>query len=35
MTSMNESIMKTDKRGCLRYTPKQKRFIFEAYQASG
>ena len=32
---MNESIMKTDRRGRLRYTPEQKNTIVEAYQASG
>ena len=35
MTSMNESIMKTDKRGRLRYTQEQKKTMVEAYQASG
>jgi hypothetical protein len=32
---MNESIMKTDRRGRLRYTPEQKKTMTEAYQASG
>jgi transposase-like protein len=32
---MNESIMKTDRRGRLRYTQEQKRTMVEAYQASG
>jgi transposase-like protein len=32
---MNESIMKTDRRGRLRYTPEQKKTMIEAYQASG
>jgi transposase-like protein len=32
---MNESIMKTDKRGRLRYTQEQKKTMVEAYQASG
>ena len=35
MTPMNESIMKTDRRGRLRYTPEQKKTMIEAYQASG
>lgn len=35
MTSMNESIMKTAKRGRLRYTQEQKKTMVEAYQASG
>jgi len=32
---MNESIMKTDRRGRLRYTPEQKKTMVEGYQASG
>ncbi len=32
---MNESIMKIDRRGRLRYTPEQKKTMVEAYQASG
>ena len=32
---MNESIMKTDRRGRLRYTPEQKSTMVEAYLASG
>lgn len=32
---MNESIMKTDRRGRLRYTPEQKRTMVDAYLASG
>lgn len=32
---MNESIMKTDRRGRLRYTPEQKNTMVEAYLASG
>jgi transposase-like protein len=32
---MNESIMKTDRRGRLRYTPEQKKTMVEAYMASG
>ena len=32
---MNESIMKTDRRGRLRYTPEQKMTMIEAYLASG
>ena len=35
MTPMNESIMKTDRRGRLRYTPEQKNTMVEAYLASG
>ena len=32
---MNESLMKTDRRGRLRYTPEQKKTMIEAFQASG
>lgn len=32
---MNESIMKTDRRGRLRYTPEQKNTMVDAYLASG
>ena len=32
---MNESIMKIDRRGRLRYAPEQKQTMVEAYQASG
>jgi len=32
---MNESLLKTDKIGRLRYTPEQKKTMVEAYQASG
>ena len=32
---MNESIMKTDRRGRLRYTAEQKKTMVEAYLASG
>ena len=35
MTAMNESIMKTDRRGRLRYTPEQKKTMVDAYLASG
>ena len=35
MTPMNESIMKTDRRGRLRYTPEQKKTMLAAYRASG
>ncbi len=35
MTPMNESILKTDRRGRLRYTPEQKNTMVEAYLASG
>jgi len=35
MTPMNESIMKTDRRGRLRYTPEQKQTMVAAYRASG
>ena len=35
MTPMNESIMKTDRRGRLRYTPEQKKTMIEAFQSSG
>lgn len=32
---MNESIMKADRRGRLRYTPEQKQTMVAAYRASG
>ncbi|HSR36033.1 MAG TPA: transposase [Desulfurivibrionaceae bacterium] len=32
---MNEVILKTDRRGRLRYTTEQKQVLIEAYQASG
>lgn len=32
---MNDSIMKTDRRGRLRYSPEQKASLVEAYQSSG
>lgn len=32
---MNESIMKADRRGRLRYTPEQKQTMIDAYLASG
>jgi hypothetical protein len=32
---MNESIIKTDGRGRLRYTPEQKKTMVDAYRASG
>ena len=35
MTVINESIMKTDRLGRLRYTPKQKMTMVDAYLASG
>lgn len=35
MTPMNESIMKADRRGRLRYTPEQKKTMVDAYLASG
>jgi hypothetical protein len=35
MTSMNESIMKGDRRGRLRYTPEQRKSMVAAYLASG
>ena len=35
MTPMNESILKTDRRGRLRYTPVQKKIMVDAYLASG
>ena len=35
MTAMNESIMKADRRGRLRYTPEQKTAMVDAYLASG
>lgn len=35
MTPMNESMMKADRRGRLRYTPEQKQTMVDAYRASG
>jgi transposase-like protein len=35
MTAMNESLLKTDRQGRLRYTPEQKKTMVDAYQASG
>jgi transposase-like protein len=35
MTDMNEVILKTDRRGRLRYTPEQKQALVEAYETSG
>lgn len=35
MTPMNESMMKTDLRGRLRYTPEQKKTMVDAYLVSG
>jgi len=35
MTPMNESILKTDRHGRLRYTPEQKKTMVDAYRASG
>jgi Transposase len=35
MTLMNESVLKTDQIGRLRYTPEQKKTMIEAYRASG
>jgi transposase-like protein len=32
---MNESMMKADRRGRLRYTPEQKQTMVDAYRASG
>lgn len=32
---MNESILKTDRQGRLRYTPEQKKIMLDAYQTSG
>ncbi len=32
---MNESIMKADRRGRLRYTPEQKKTMVDGYRASG
>jgi transposase-like protein len=32
---MNETIMKTDRRGRLRYTPEQKKTMMEAFRVSG
>jgi transposase-like protein len=35
MTAMNESLLKSDRRGRLRYTPEQKKTMVNAYLASG
>ena len=35
MTPMNESVLKTDQTGRLRYTPEQKKIMLDAYRASG
>lgn len=35
MTATNESIVKSDRRGRLRYAPEQKAALVEAYQSSG
>ncbi len=35
MTDMNEVILKTDRRGRLRYTAEQKQALVAAYEASG
>lgn len=35
MTPMNESIMKADRHGRLRYTPEQKKTMVDAYRVSG
>lgn len=35
MTDMNEVIVKSDRRGRLRYTPEQKQALVEAYETSG
>jgi transposase-like protein len=35
MTDMNEVILKSDRRGRLRYTPEQKQVLVEAYETSG
>lgn len=35
MTATNDSIMKADRRGRLRYSPEQRTALVEAYQASG
>jgi len=35
MTPMNESVLKTDQIGRLRYTPEQKKTMVDAYRASG
>jgi hypothetical protein len=35
MTPMNESLLKTDKIGHLRYTPEQKKTMVDAYFVSG
>ncbi len=35
MTPVNESILKTDRQGRLRYTPEQKKIMVDAYRASG
>lgn len=32
---MNESILKTDRQGRLRYTPEQKKIMVDAYRTSG
>lgn len=35
MTPINESVLKTDRIGRLRYTPEQKKTMVDAYRASG
>jgi len=35
MTPMNESVLKTDQIGRLRYTPEQKKTMVDAYRTSG
>jgi transposase-like protein len=35
MADMNESILKSGRRGHLRWTPEQKQALVEAYEASG
>ena len=35
MTPMNESLLRTDRIGRLRYTPEQKKTMVDAYRASG
>lgn len=35
MTPVNESVLKTDRVGRLRYTPEQKKIMVDAYRASG
>lgn len=35
MTAMNESIIKSDRRGRLRYTSEHKQALIEAYETSG